>query len=861
MEHAKNFKKTFVIFLLMVAGMTGYGQVTTDYVINITDASALCHYTISAGGVTGKGILLSSTVADPHYGDAGVTAIVDGTGTGSFDNQLTGLAANTTYYVRAYTQDGSSPSFTYAYGAVIQFKTYPTGSATFPYVCQIINDRLTDASTLQFDIYIYSTVSGNPLTLNNYQLGFEVHNVGTAAGTLTGTYSSGTSEITGLPPAANLISRADGNHFDVVIPGPPASSSGFLIPYSASGPGTRIGTFTMVHHDASGGPATPFPAGVQLNMVFDFDVLGKTVIYALSGGVPVLATNNASHIPNEINRNNFYPSNNYGLNSAIWKGTTDTGWGTAANWTSNPATGITLPPTSPTPVFIPGAGSNITNFPVVSGNLTVGAGGDAGSVTIAPGGSLTVTGTLTNTAGASAIMLESDPAGTGSLIAGSSSTGSATAERWMKSGKWNIVSSPLNQTIAGFLGDVNNAVIPTSSVGSLRGMMDYNPATNNWNTFFATGAAGNIGGGKGFSIRVGTADAAITFTGSIQAGTISPAVTPTGTAPSYGWNCVGNPYTSAIGMTVSAGNFLTVNSAKIDPAYGVYMWEAPDASNGGTGGYTAYSNTNALNIQQGQAFFVKINNSATSVEFNQGMQLHNPVLGLKSAENPWPNIKLTVAVGSQKSSTSIAFNSSMTKGLDPTYDAGLLKGGTDLLVYSKLVEDYGIPFAIQALPTDDISKMVIPIGLDFKTGGEVTFSAELLNLPKECKAILEDKVTKTFTDLASGVYQVTVPANSVITDRFVLHTGDLVSGLNPEETMPGELKAYAVSSTEIRVVGDLRSNAVATLYDVSGKTILSRTLYPDILNIIPTPNLKQGLYVLSVKESGRSQTFKILIRE
>jgi hypothetical protein len=236
------------------------------------------------------------------------------------------------------------------------------------------------------------------------------------------------------------------------------------------------------------------------------------------------------------------------------------------------------------------------------------------------------------------------------------------------------------------------------------------------------------------------------------------------------------------------------------------------------------------------------------------MQLHSPALVLKSAQSPWPLIKLNATVSDQSSSTLIAFNSAMTKGLDPSYDAGLMKGGSDLIVYTKLVEDNGIPFAIQALPDNDFSNMIIPIGLDFKTGGEVIFSSQLTNLPSNCKAILEDKLTKTFTDLSTDVYKVTIAANSSITDRFFLHTSAGVS-------LPEKLTAYANRNIEIRLSGAVSKNAVATLYDIHGRVVVAKNLETGNLNIIPTPNLKTGIYLLSVNDNGKRTGIKILVTE
>ena len=501
--------------------------------------------------------------------------------------------------------------------------------------------------------------------------------------------------------------------------------------------------------------------------------------------------------------------------------------------------------------------------------------GNNSSIALTPTTCLTVSEVLTNnkSAGTNGVIVHSTAAGTSSLIAGAATgTGSAEAERWIAAGKWNIVSSPLSgQSVSNFL--TNNSGIASKDVSGInvRGILDYDPVANAWSTPSANGPTGNLGGGKGFSMRLqGTnppADnAAVAFNGSLQAGDQTMTNLVKGK-----WNCIGNPYTSAMGITdnsaVGSASFLSVNTpsntSNIDPAYGyIYVWSDGDASNGQNGHYKMIGNlsmdfTADYDIQQGQAFMVKMNTNATSLVFNRAMQLHEPNLTFKSATAPWPAILLKSVAGNQVSTTMIAFNSNMTNGLDPAYDAGLLKGTSDLVIYTRLVEDNGIPFAIQALPDNGLNTMIIPVGLDFKTGGDVVFSSDLLNLPAACKVILEDKLTKTFTDLSKDEYRINIPANSFIGDRFQLHAGDIISGIN-DVIAANQLMAYFVSNIGIRIEGEVSNHAKATLFDVLGRVVLIRNLEEGILNILLTPYLKPGLYLLAVKDAKGTQTFKIL---
>ncbi len=535
-----------------------------------------------------------------------------------------------------------------------------------------------------------------------------------------------------------------------------------------------------------------------------------------------------------------------------WTGLTDNDWSTATNWSPqvvpDVATNVVIPLVESQPI-VDGSAVAVCN------NLTLQAGV---VLTINSRRALTVYGQLTNNSGIG-IDIKCDNNGTGSLIVNMiPGIVPATVERWMLTGKWNYTSSPVSgQNVNNFLS--KNPTIAENA--GKRGMMDYNPASNAWNPFFTDASTGFLGGGKGYSMRT-TTNSIVTFSGSLQVGVQSISVV------ADKWNCIGNPYTSAIRITAVGTsppeNFLTVNAGNIDSNFGaVYVWDKTDASNDSPGKYLAISNVPTVGgneFQQGQAFFVKMGAGKSSVNFTPAMQLHSGRLPLKSASTIWPTINLSATVNNQTSSTLIAFDNAMTKGLDPTYDAGLMKGGTDLIIYSRLVEDNGIPFAIQALPDNIYKGMVIPVGLDFITGGEVVFSAELLNLPSECKVILEDKLTKTLTDLSKDNYKVAVAANSVIADRFQLHTSDLTSKLE-NNTLSGTLKAYAISNLEIRVIGEVSDHCIARLYNVQGSVVLIKNLEAGNLNVIPTQAIKNGIYMLSVEDQGKAQTFKLLIRE
>lgn len=117
---------------------TGYGSqvtfttgavvgatVTTAAVTSITTSSAVSGGTITNDGgaqVTARGICWSTSV-NPTVADNKTS---DGTGTGTFTSNLTGLSPNTTYYVRAYATNSSGT----VYGNQVSFTTEQIKLAT-----------------------------------------------------------------------------------------------------------------------------------------------------------------------------------------------------------------------------------------------------------------------------------------------------------------------------------------------------------------------------------------------------------------------------------------------------------------------------------------------------------------------------------------------------------------------------------------------------------------------------------------------------------------------------------------------------------------------------------------------------------
>ena len=105
--------------------------VTTDSVTNITQTTVTCGGNVTSGGdtpVTARGVCWS-TSHNPTISNSHTT---DGTGTGSFTSSITGLTANTTYYVRAYATNSAGTTYGNEVSFIIQVPSYTIAVSANP---------------------------------------------------------------------------------------------------------------------------------------------------------------------------------------------------------------------------------------------------------------------------------------------------------------------------------------------------------------------------------------------------------------------------------------------------------------------------------------------------------------------------------------------------------------------------------------------------------------------------------------------------------------------------------------------------------------------------------------------------------
>ncbi len=457
----------------------------------------------------------------------------------------------------------------------------------------------------------------------------------------------------------------------------------------------------------------------------------------------------------------------------------------------------------------------------------------------------------------------------GSLIVNGTSTGNVTYNRWMTADKWHIVSAPVEtQDIS----DVLTNVSGTNSIalnGSDYGVTDYLEPTNEWGTYFTNGTAGSFTSGKGYLMRRQTDDGTVSFTGTVADADFGVTLSKTETT-GYGWNALGNPFTSAINVTDASGdatnNLLQVNTDVLEDNFvALYVWDEQGSYTTERNDYKVINNAGAGGtlgqhfIQAGQGFIVKAKTDAATFSFTRAMQSHQTTTPFKSAEiSEWADINIVVSNSEISTKTRLKFNEQMTNGLDIGYDAGILKGNPDFSLYTQLIEDNGVEFMLQCLSLQNLEMMEISVGLDAAVGGEITLSIQKENFPSSLIPVLNDKLLNTqfVFNSESDVYTTTINDNTKGFGRFTL---TFSSTTDVEDIMLGQAHFRAwYSNGLLNISGEIIGEGQATVYDINGRKLAVRRLMPSGQNQIRIPTPISGIYLIKVEDAKRSEVLKVV---
>ena len=462
--------------------------------------------------------------------------------------------------------------------------------------------------------------------------------------------------------------------------------------------------------------------------------------------------------------------------------------------------------------------------------------------------------------------INSDETGTGSLITGGSQI--INFERYVTGNRWHYVSSPVaGQAIDGDYMTNNSIYSPNG--GTNYNFYRWDEPTNYWIIYGdALFGDATFAEARGYAITR-TSAGKLSFTGTVRISNVTyPATYNSGQG--NGFNLVGNPFTSSLMATTTASatlNFLTINTDLLDDNYeALYIWDEQTGYSNNRNDYKVISNSsitgyNSINqhyVSPGQAFMVKVA-SAGNLAFNTNMQAHNDATFYKNSDDVWPSVELIVENNELFNSTAIGFNENMTKGLDPSYDIGKLKGNPDIALYTKLIEDNGIDFVIQALPYFE-QNYSVKVGLDIANAGEYTFTAATIEqIPEYVYVYFEDKLTGTVTNLKeTDNYTCVISESGNITNRFVLHF--TLTSVSTEKINANHSNIQIWSSNKtINILNPENLKGQIRIVNIYGQKIIETRLNGNDRQRI-TINIPTGNYVVNIVDNSFSVSKKIFVK-
>ncbi len=498
-----------------------------------------------------------------------------------------------------------------------------------------------------------------------------------------------------------------------------------------------------------------------------------------------------------------------------WTGTTSTDWNTASNWSSGTVPVSTdyvvIPAVSNLPIIsslttasctnitinssasltvdgilqIGGTISNSGTFTASSGTITLNGSSaqtipastfssntiqnliinNSSGVTL--GGILTVTGTITPTSGTLTtggnLVLASSSGNNASIAQGSGSyvSGNVTVRRYIgSSAQWRTIGFPFTQattisesTLAAFYSSGYKAY--TYSEGSDDQSHYGNSGTTNagWTQF----TTGTTSAKNGILLSGGTISSTINFTGPINTGTQTIALTKA----KSGWNFIANPFASAINWTtINTANSSLVNNAiyRYDPNTTAYATYVSGSSTGNQGNV----------IENGAGFFVQAK-SAGNLSIAESDKTTGAPLASLMGVQPINDNKSIIKLSLSKQGDQYADEVVLRWGVDPAtdnfdgdydaYDMGRAVGpdisviGTDKTVYSI--------FHGSELKNNSVENRTIQLGIGNMEEGTYQIAIQLLSaIANSNKAYLFDSYTNQYTLIDGNTNSYTFIATS-----------------------------------------------------------------------------------------------------
>ncbi|MEE4176718.1 MAG: S8 family serine peptidase [Bacteroides sp.] len=774
--------------------------VTLEALVTSATEASVSGEVVSEGlsSVTARGICWG-TSADP---DLSGDFTVEGSGSGVFSSNLSGLSPSTTYYARAYATN----EYGTAYGENLSFNT-SCGTFTPPF-----SEDFTGLTTIPQ----CWTEEG---TTFNWQVG------------------SVTNGVSGTTPPYAYVSYGSRVNSSASLTSPSLNFNGF----------TGI-TLAFRHRMANDREA----GSVSIEFTLDDGVTWNTIVqypasqasFEENYSTTLAALDNQENVrfrwvmtKQLNNRTITYSFDNLVISGTSqhvsWTGAINTSWNEPENWSGNQV------PQAANVALIPSDG--ITQFPVISGDPAEVLGlevYESASVTIAPTGQLTVNGTLTNLAGVSGLQIASDVNGTGSLIHSTAGV-NVTVQRYATGGweswdaGWHLISSPvLNQPIADFA---------TAGTGNDYDFYGWDEATNYWINYkdgsFSTWNGGtNFNTGQGYLISYQTTQTQA-FSGAINVSDIIKNNLVQSAGTYSGWHLLGNPFASALQW--NDGNWALNNIAGVAKIWHEVNMSYSDIGIGG-------------NIPSAQGFMVQV------IEATGG-NLTIPAASRIHSSQGWykdggaQKIQLMAREHNNRSAqeSNIVVIPETSEAFHPYYDSRFLWGyapGFYSLKDGEALSTYTLPELNEDL--------VIPLGFDKNDASQFTITLEE-SIEGTSLYLFDKKLEVEHPLTFNSPYAFTAQAGDD-SQRFELRFSPAnTAGL--EESLADALGIYIWNNTLHLNFTKEADGRLLQVFDLGGRLVMSDRLDHG-LNHTRALSLEAGVYLVRVSSPKGVSTQRVFVK-
>jgi hypothetical protein len=375
-----------------------------------------------------------------------------------------------------------------------------------------------------------------------------------------------------------------------------------------------------------------------------------------------------------------------------------------------------------------------------------------------------------------------------------------------------------------------------------------------WNT--ANGSA-NFSAGKGYLIEYLALNPTKQFQGNLNAGTVSPAITKSGTGVYKSYNLAGNPYPSAIDwkatngwdrskLVESGGGYLMSiwNDALSTGNYGEF--NSAQLSGSGTNGVSQY-------IPAGQGFMVKAASVGT-LGMTDEVRIHATQEYLKSTDAIANILRVKVAGNANNWSDEI-----IVEFGHQTADGGAEKmfsfyETAPSLYTVKPDGNYSIDFRGEA------GAVTIPMSFKAGADGNYTLTAsQLVSFTSSTAITLEDKKLNATQNLVQNPVYTFSSAKTDEGARFLLHFGGAFS----ISENAGQLPVTVYSSGNTICIASKSGSVIkggVTVYNMIGQPVMQQPLGENPLTRISLSGAT-GYYLVKVVTGDQVYSVKVFINK